>query len=270
MTTETRSSEVINRFAGRSAEARERLARWRQDPHKAEVVPAVEQHKVVFAYELCANDVEQACVRTEHALGEAKRSVAESVVSIRDWHPAFAFTHVLHIALEALQQIPTFQGFRDWTRDDPGGRAMLWEPARDAASDAIASGFEPSAVQQAVRWRVGNAYYSFIKELFVLVSLRDRGLDLRFHPLADALFRVDAWSGDANLSLFVGNPVYRGAGRGRKEPPEAILADAAPPFHFVTIELETRRSFGDVHLPTAAALDAAAANLEERGASRRS
>ncbi len=68
-----------------------------------------------------------------------------------------------------------------------------------------------------MRWRIGNYYYSFLREIHLLSILRETGLDLLFHPLADALFRVDAWLGDLVLSLYVGNARYRTVtGTGRK------------------------------------------------------
>ena len=91
-----------------------------------------------------------------------------------------------------------------------------------------------------------------------------RGIVLRVHPLADALFRVDAWTGRQALSLRVGNRRFRqGLNAGRKTPPEQLLADVMPPLRFDTIELEAATTFGQVHVPTAVHLDRAAARLAQ-------
>lgn len=40
----------------------------------------------------------------------------------------------------------------------------------------------------AMRWRIGNFYYSFLREQYVHAVFRECGVHLRQHPLADALF----------------------------------------------------------------------------------
>lgn len=113
-----------------------------------------------------------------------------------------------------------------------------------------------------MRWRVGNAYYSFLREIYTVVELRSQGVDLRVHPLADALFRVDAWVGSKALSLRVGNEKFRkGGDGGRKVPTEKLLADVYPPLEFATLELSPATKFGRVHLPAAHHLESAAERL---------
>jgi hypothetical protein len=207
-------------------------------------------------------DVESVCKRTEHALGEVKKRDVEGVAQIRDWHPAFAFTHVLQFAVEAIGHLPTYQEFRSYCHDDPVGQAALWNPAQEAIERA-AGVTSREAARDAMRWRIGNAYYSLVRETFVLVTLRDAGLDVRVHPLADALFRVDLWLDDINVSLFIGNGMFRSGAAGRKERPDDILRDATPPFRFHSMQLGTQHRFGEVHLPSKAAIDDAAAALRD-------
>lgn len=254
----TSAGEVIERYAGRSLAARAELGRWRGDPHKAEVVAVVEAHRTRMLYRLRPEDVLAVARRTEHALGDVQRVVGEGVSQIRDWHPAFAFTHVFHVAMEAHGGVPTYQEFRDYCRSDPAGRCMLEDPAWEAIDGAARDGVPRQRAIQAMRWRVGNAYYSFLRELHTVVELRALGLDARAHPLADALFRSDAWVGDVNLSLYIGNDRYRAQLRGRKPRPEALLGDARPPFRYVSIELNTRPRYGQVFLPERNNIEAAA------------
>ena len=195
------------------------------------------------------------------ALGQARRAVGDRVVPIRDWHPDFAFTHVLHFVTEALGHLPTYQGFRDFTRNDPIGRAMLYSPAEDAIAAATAAGYSRPDAAEAMRWRIGNAYYSFVREVHVLAYLRHHGIDVRVHPLADALFRADAWTGDTVVSLYVGNEKFRQGTQGRKPPAHSVLSDALPPFDFLSLELPTVRRFGVVHLAAEERLAAAVAKL---------
>src|SRR4051812_38458917 len=114
--TTTSGAEVIARFAGRSTSATARLEAWRRDPSKMSVVPVVEAHTARVLYDVTPEEVRLVCERTEHALGQVRKRDVEGVELIRDWHPAFAFTHVLHIAVEAIGALPTYQGFRSFCR----------------------------------------------------------------------------------------------------------------------------------------------------------
>jgi hypothetical protein len=256
----TTGTEVIGHFAGRSARANGRLRAWRADPSKVDVVPRVESHTVSVLYEQTRGDVISVCKRTEHALGEVTKREITNVEAVRDWHPAFAFTHVLHFAVEALGALPTFEQFRNYCREDPIGRATLWEPAQEMVSVA-ARRVGSRVARDAMRWRIGNAYYSFLREVFVLAVLRERSVDVQVHPLADALFRVDLWVNDINVSLFIGNELFRAGDDGRKDRPEQLLGDASPPFRFHSIQLRTQHRFGVVHLPTLSDVQHAAAEL---------
>jgi hypothetical protein len=193
-----------------------------------------------------------------------KRQDGEAVRAIVDWHPNFAFTHMFHICMEQMQVLPTYQQFRqfmDSSPDDLGGR-MLGTPARDQVKEVMQDGVPERLARAAMRWRVGNAYYSFLREIYTLVELRSRGIDLCMHPLADALFRVDAWVGGRALSLRIKNRKFRqGEIDGRKRRTEEVLAGVVPPLEFSSIELEAATVFGKVHLPSAEQLDEAASRL---------
>lgn len=118
-----------------------------------------------------------------------------------------------------------------------------------------------------MRWRVGNYYYSFLREIHVISVLRQRGIDVRFHPLADALFRVDAWSGHTALSLYVGNKEFkRGDEEGRKWRTEEILDGAGPLFSFETIELKPADKFDIVYLAKLDEIHGFADQLQRRSA----
>lgn len=82
--------------------------------------------------------------------------------------------------------------------------------------------------------------------------------------MADALFRVDLWIGDTNVSLFIGNARFRSGDSGRKARPEEILASADPPFRVASLELPTQHRFGEVHLPRRAVIERAASSIEGR------
>jgi hypothetical protein len=257
---QTTADEVVATFAV-TPRARELLEHWRSDPARQQVPRVVLRHTTRVLYELTPAAVQAACAKSEHPLGEIRRQTAMSVTPVVDWRPDFAFTHVMHIALERLGGLPTFADFTRFCGSDPVGRAALGDPARQIREHARALGFDPVPVAQAVRWRIGLAYYSFAREVYTISVLRAAGLDVRAHPLADALFRVDAWVNRTILSIYVRNPRFRDGPSGRKPSSSQILAGAQPPFHQVELSLPTRHEFGSVHLPDPGEIQSVAQNL---------
>lgn len=264
MLMDTTSDEVIETFAV-TPRAQALLRRWREDPARPQVSRAVLEHTTHVLYELEPARVEVTCTASEHPLGDIRKHVAMSVQPVVDWRPDFAFTHVLHLAMEAFGAVPTFQDLAAFCNDDPAGRAALGDPARRIREDASRRGYPPEHVRQAVRWRIGLAYYSFVREVYTIAVLRAAGLDVRAHPLADALFRVDAWAGRTILSLYISNARFRDGRRGRKPRTADILSSARPPFHYEELRLATQHTFGCVHLPAADQIMAVARRINHPG-----
>lgn len=256
----TTSDEVIETFAV-TPRAQELLRRWTQDPVRPHVPRAVLRHSTTVVYELTAARVEAVCEASEHPLGNISKKTAMAVRPVVDWRPDFAFTYVMHLALETLGSLPTFQDFGRFCADDPMGRAALGDPARAMKETAMSSGYLAADVTAAIRWRIGLAYYSFVRELYTITVLRAAGLDARTHPLADALFRVDAWTRHTVISLYIRNPRFRDGARGRKPHTQDILLGARPPFRYEELCLTTRHEFGCVHLPDPSEITAVANRL---------
>jgi hypothetical protein len=247
---QTTSAEVIDTFAV-TPRARELLRRWQADKVRGQVPPVVMRHVTRALYSLEPTQIEAVCAASEHPLGDIRKDVAMAVRPVVDWRPDFAFTHVMHLALEKLGRLPTFGEFTRFCASDPVGRAALGDPARQIREHACQLGYAPAHAAHAVRWRIGLAYYSFARELYTIAVLRGEGLDVRAHPLADALFRVDAWVDRTILSLYIRNPAFRDGVRGRKPRAADILSRAQPPFRYEELRLATSHVFGCVHLPEA-------------------
>lgn len=248
--------------------AQEEYEQWSTGHRKDTVVPHVMAHRTRVLYEISPEDIER--IRDlrdeeEHALGEIKRREGEAIEPIVNWEPDYAFAHVLHYALESLGYVPTWQQFRRFCFEDSKAASMLWEPAQRLRNELSRQGLSRLETYKAMRWRVGNYYYSFLREIHVIAVLRRRGVDVRFHPLADALFRVDAWWGRTALSLYVRNPRFKqGASQGRKPRTEQILDAAWPAFSFETIELAPADKFGIVHLAKPAEISKVGDQLTRR------
>jgi hypothetical protein len=258
---ETTSREVIATFAV-TPRARTLLRQWRSDPERPHVPRTVLGHTTKVLYQLAPAQIEAVCKASEHPLGDIRKEAAMTVQPVVDWRPDFAFTHVMHLALEKLGGLPSFQDFTRFCAEDPAGRTALGDPARQIQEHARRQGYAPRHARQAIRWRIGLAYYSFVREMYTITVLRDSGLDVRAHPVADALFRVDAWTGRTVLSLYIRNPRFRDGARGRKPRTADILAGAQPPFRYEELRLAVRHEFGRVHLPEAGQIRAVASRLE--------
>jgi len=258
---QTTSAEVITTFAV-TPRARELLQRWQADQARRQVPRVVMGHVTRALYRLEPSHIEAVCEASEHPLGDIRKDVAMAVQPVVDWRPDFAFTHVMHLALEKLERLPTFGEFTRFCGSDPVGRAALGDPARQIREHAGRLGYAPAQAAQAVRWRIGLAYYSFARELYTIAVLRAEGLDVRAHPLADALFRVDAWVDSTILCLYIRNARFRDGSRGRKPRAADILAGARPPFRYAELRLATSHVFGCVHLPEAGQIRAVAQRMK--------
>ncbi|WP_326950955.1 hypothetical protein OG439_20425 [Amycolatopsis sp. NBC_01307] len=262
--TVTTAEEVAATFQVTSA-TRSKYDSWRADKSRAQVVELVSNHTTVELYRLTLDDVRRICGSTSHALADASREDAERVPKARDWYPRFAFTHLMHHYLEQQKELPTWQKISRFFFRSDEGVDLIGRETRELVARIVQDGATEQLADRALQWRFGNAYYSFLREVFTVVTLRSRGFDVRVHPLADALFRVDGWMDDTIISLWVANEDFRRdkglEPAGRKERACDLLADAPVPFRYLNIELDKAFKWGQVHLPSDGKLTLAAEEL---------
>jgi hypothetical protein len=252
---ETTAAEVIATFAV-TPEARTRLQGWRTGPGRQDVAGPILGHTTRQLYRLDQPGIEAAARDSGNPLAGIRDEDAIGVRRVQNWQPDFAFTHVMHFALEEMGEVPTFPAFIRYCWTNRRGCETLGDPARAVTAAARADGFSQVRARQAVRWRIGRAYYSFLREIYVITVLRSAGLDVRTHPLADALFEADAWIGRTVLSFYVRNGQVRDGSRSRKRRINDILSGAEPPFLFADLRLSTQHRFGHVQLPAPAEIRA--------------
>ncbi|GAB2507617.1 hypothetical protein [Nocardiopsis aegyptia] len=253
----TDSEEVLRIFTKSRAGKRVFDAWRRRKPH---VTERVMEHRTSAVYKLASSEIRS--LTSEHALGRLRPSEGYQVESIRDWRPDFAFSHIFHFHLEERGRMYSFQEFREWSRLDRF-RPMLHTPAWEEVKKAIGVGYSEQQAKDSVRWRIGLAYYSFVREMYVVARLRELGLDACFHPLADALFRTDTWIGTTSVSLYIKNQKFRDGQTGRKPPAEKLLGGEESGLKFIELGIPTQRLWGEVHFPDEAAVDACAKRLHQ-------
>jgi hypothetical protein len=156
----------VERHFVRSAHTRRLVDRWARRRGHGDVVRLVRGHRSRVVNTATLKEVEQVCRATEHALGEVRWDDVKDVRSIRDWTCPFAVSHVFHFVTEALGAVPTYQEFQQ-ANGLPEFRHMLWDPAAHAIRACIEGGAPEQTALDAMKWRIGNFYYSFLREQWV-------------------------------------------------------------------------------------------------------
>jgi hypothetical protein len=261
------NGDDVARFFGRSGNAQRRLNRWKNLPGCGYVAEKVLAHKSMAIFEVAPETIQN--MVTEHPLGDLRETYGNTIEVIRDWRPDFAFSHLFHFCAEDLGRIYSWEEFRDEWSSTPAHRPWLHEPAwevrRLAESYLVTNaGYgrkrAETAARNALRWRLGTAYYSFLREVYSLGCLRRLGLPVLSHPLADALFRTDLWCGTTTIEIYIDNPRYRSGNKGRKHHAEDILSDQRR-FNFVTLQMAEPSRYGSVELPTTAEINRCAEDI---------
>jgi len=249
------------------ASVRAEYEAWRRRPGFGAVHEFVGGFSHRALYALSVADVEAACRRTEHALGDVSKGWLEAQPdyrAARDFDTPFAMQHLFHAFLERRGRLPLWQDVMPFLeREVP---EYYVGPFREATGYASSPPPRRAVLDKGIRWRLGCAYYSFLREADVLVRLRRaHGVDARYHLLADVTFRVDLWVGNVIVSLFVSNGDFRTAqGGGRKTPVMRVFRDGADRFSFVDMPRPKPRKFGVVDLVPVEEVAALARRIEER------
>ena len=246
----TTAQQALQHFTKRSPNAHKKYKNWLNTPNKKPVIQLVMNHTTTTYENLTTQQIQHIAQTTEHALGTTNTQQAHQTTPIRDWNPNYAFIHTLHHITETIKHLPTWQEFKHIAQTHPTIKPMLWEPAQHAIHTATQHGYTPQQAQNAMRHRIGNAYYSFLREAYVHATLREHNIHTHYHPLADALFRVDLYTNTTNINLYIGNKTYKNNNTGRKTSSQQLLQDANPPFKTINLQLQTQHPYGNVHLPT--------------------
>lgn len=253
----TTAADVVRYFAAGRA-ARNELEKWRRKT--PEVVERVMAHVAATPYRVGSEEVSR--FRTGHPLRQIASEAAYRETVIQNWRPDFAMVHLFHFCLEAHGGLFSYEEFRRFCASDNAGIAFSQQAQRTLQKLVELDGHDEEKTKHAMTWRVGNAYYSFLREIYLVATLREAGFDARIHPLADALFRVDAWCGTATVEMYVANPRFKQGDTGRKPKTAKYLEDQGR-FRFVRLEMDPQHSYGVLHLPTQDEVDRCVSDLQQ-------
>jgi len=229
--------DLLRDSAGPPARA---LQQWQLKPELIEVVPFVTEFVHKYLFQIDPAEVELVMSRSGHALGNVQST--EQLPIIENFWTPFALQHLLHWYIEKHRALPTWEDFAAWmTRGDA---AALWHQPLAKKLGHPRDNDERLAWSHAAKWRLGKFYLSAIREIDVLARLRQAGCELKYHLLADVLFRADFWSGNSIICLYFPNNNYRsGSETGRKPPAERFFSNAVPPFNIIHFPVG-RQGFG--------------------------
>ncbi|WP_328452005.1 hypothetical protein [Amycolatopsis sp. NBC_00438] len=233
-------------------------------------------HVTKAIYDCTLGTFDDIKARHTHPLGEISKEEIRHIDLASNWEPDFAFVHLFHLMLEAKGQPPLWSEFDQFVETDRrlemfrADRAALQDRIFREELEKIKTRFPKAAdpenkaqflAKASLDWRIGNAYYGFMREMYTAVALREKGLNVKVHPLADANFRADGWLGRNILSVFVINPRFKVADQKRAEQRQKgrkkAVEDLFPgnQFGFAELTMEGAERFGEFHFPSQAAID---------------
>jgi hypothetical protein len=145
----------------------------------------------------------------EHALGTVRWNNAFKPIADASGPPPLCFA--FHILLEHYRRIPCWTQFFRFVEKHPiFFHDFFFKTVGYDRNDPRYDMSIMSGDMGALRWRLGNAYYSFVKETYLLANLRHTyGIDARYHFLLDVEWKADIYAGDVLLEIYIGNNAYK-------------------------------------------------------------
>jgi hypothetical protein len=249
--------DVVNDLIVPSGDAaKDHLDQWMAK--KAEKHPEVLhfvkgfRHKRLF--DITYSAFQRVVSETQHALGDLTKDDERSY--IEDAYIPFALQYLFHEFIERTGRIPTWEEFFNWIERECCHRWLipLWDllfTGRNAIKESINAWGDDAL--KATRWRLAKFYYACLRELDLLLWLRNKGIDAKYHILADVVFGVDAWVDRLLVQVYVKNAKYKSSvdGEGRKVDPSAYFSPYIGSFDIHHVEIP-HQGEGIIWLSTAA------------------
>lgn len=162
---------------------------------------------------------------SQHALGDIRAEEArlEENEWAADLSPALPMIMVFHDLMEKLGRVPLWHDVERHIVDHQELLLVYFLIGGNIRGKITRENLWTTPGMRAVRWRIGNAYYSFLREIHLIATLRSQyGLDVLYHPLIDAEWRADGVCGRVRIEVFIDNSRYKkdakqvAVARGRK------------------------------------------------------
>jgi hypothetical protein len=235
----------------------EQYDKWLARPGYDAVVDFVSSFTHTHLFCISSDEIKSVVERSSHPLGDIRST--EQLDIIEDFSTPFAFQHLFHWYIETAKQVPTWRDFRNWMVT--GRAAPYWYLPIKSYLEEHGQAFTKRQWSRASRWRLGKVYMSNVRELDLLVRLREVGLPMRYHLLADVLLRVDFWCQDVLVCVYFPNQKYREGDKGRKPPASLYFDTVNTPFEIIHLGI-TRQGYGKFWLASEESVAELAAKIK--------
>jgi hypothetical protein len=200
-------------------------------------------HRRLFTVTLA--EIEDVIDRTCPPLG-GTRGVDREFAGIHDSTSPAPLNLTLNGLLERSGIMPTFQDLEARIRSRPGILLDFISRKTGIPLEKFHGDWLKFDAGRALRYRLGTAYNSFIREVHVRSSLAERhGVFLSHHFLLDAEFKIDFSYGDIAIELYLKNSRYKDEDEGRKE----RCFDVNPGRDVEVVSFDVRRSRKEYDTP---------------------
>lgn len=241
---------------------REEYEKWIKRPGYEAVVKFVREFRHEYIFSVTSKQVRAKVEQSSHALGNVQSN--EQIKFIEDFTTPFAFQHIFHSLVEEIRSVPTWREFRDWVVIGKA-KPCWYDPLREALVRQHGSEPLPAekrrAWSRAARWRLGKVYLSNIREIDMLSRLRESGLPVKYHVLADVLMRVDFWVDNIIICTYSPNEFYRSGISGRKKKAEQLFENSETAFRILHLQIE-HQGAGQVWLASQQSMDKMIAEIK--------
>lgn len=196
------------------------------------------EHRIL--YKLNIVDVDNAIAKTTHSLGNLEKSCSK-FDNIHNYSPPVPLIYIFHSILEKLGRVPLWNDVQRYLFGEM--RSLCWIPFCKSRNldPSLPVITHDKRILDAFQWRIGNAYYSWLREIDLLTYLRRKHkLDLRYHFLVDAEWRADFVAGRIMLELYIKNREFKDDGSGRK----LTCAKMNEGYKVLPIKMDVRPAFG--------------------------
>lgn len=142
--------------------------------------------------------------------------------------------------MEKLRRVPTWTDFEKFLFANPDLCLKYFWAAARIQPTTRAEGW-PGDMMACIRFRLGNFYYSFLREIHLIVILRRvYGLDVRYHTILDNEWKIDAVCGSVLIELYVPKEGLKGFTKERKQ----TCAELNPGRPVLVLTMKTRNTYG--------------------------
>lgn len=218
-------------------------AEWVDRQGYEDVVKFVKEFSHSYLFTISSAEIENVISRSQHALGNIRAT--ESLSLIENFTTPFAFQHLFHWYIEYYHSVPTWEEF---------GHSIIYGEVADCWYQPLKEfikirgvNFTKEQLSRAVKWRLGKVYMSGIRELDLMVRVREAGIPLRYHILADVLLRIDFWHKNVLVCIYFSNPFYKSRAQGRKVAARKLFPVGGSGFKILDVEIP-RCGYGNIWL----------------------